>query len=341
MNDPEPHRELYTRVGVVGAGLVGGSICKSLRAAGMGACSVYSPVSSSGSDAASDGFPVEESVDSLVANCDVVFVCVPLTAQMSVFSDIARSVRAKGRTGIIVTDVSSVKGVEARSAEKMLTDAGAIFVAGHPMAGTENSGYGASTPDLFDGATWVLCPQGAPPRDVLTVMKLVLAMKARVAILDIESHDTNVAVISNLPYVLAASLMGIIPEGDDRTLAFSLAAGSFRDVTRVSSSEPWLSASMVNFNSVHVRDLVERVRGLLGDLSMALRDGDSAEVQAFFERARNLRSQYDTSRSSRIAERITWPTDNVLGLALEACRRGALIRSVSTSPDEWDVLLER
>lgn len=329
------------RVGVIGAGLMGGSVCKSLRECGLATCRVYSPSASTAAEASAAGFPVEESVVSLVENSDVVFVCVPLTAQMAVFGEVAHAVKTTGRRDIVVTDVSSVKGAEARSAEALLTDVGAAFVAGHPMAGTEKSGFAASTPDMFDGATWVLCPQGAAPRDVLRVMELILAMKARVSILDIESHDRGVAAISHLPYVLAASLMAVIPGGDDRSLAFRLAAGSFRDATRVAASEPWLSSSMVNFNSHHVGGLVEEVRKVLADLSSALRDGDAAEVLSFFEQAQDMRSQYAAVKSSPNAERVSWRADNALDAALGACRAGALIRSVTVSSEDWDVLLER
>ena len=329
------------RVGVVGAGLIGGSICKALRAASAADVVVFTPSQSTVSEVATAGFVTVESVSDIVAACDVLFVCVPLGVQQSVFELIATSARDMGKTDLIVTDVASVKGVDAKSASTMFQSAGVAYVPGHPMAGTEESGFTASSEEMFVGATWVLCPERSASHHVLLLMQLVLAMKAKVSLLDIESHDKGVAAISHLPYVLAATLVNVLPDADDGALAMRLAAGSFRDVSRVAGSEPWLSASMLNFNSVHVRQKVAEAMATMADLHAALDRGDDDAVLGFFERARSLRAVYSTVKSSAETDNVAVPSDGAVAALVTSCRAGALISAVTVVGDQWNVVLER
>lgn len=337
-----PSDDLFSaRVGVIGAGLIGGSICRSLRKAGIVDLTIHSPSSSTLAEVRNDGFTAVDSVAEVVAATDVLFVCVPMSVQLSVFVSIAEALRATGETQKIVTDVASVKGIEAHQAVSLFSSVGATFVPGHPMAGTEESGFGASSADMFRDATWVLCPEYASAPEVLTVMRLVLAMQARVSLLDIDSHDRGVAAISHLPYLLAASLVNALPDGDAQTLAMRLAAGSFRDGSRVASSEPWLSASMVNSNSANVQRNLETAIELLTQMREALARGDDGAVLGFFERARALKATHAAVKSSSETEHVSVATAEALSSLMASCRTGALIRSVSATDDQWNVVLER
>ena len=328
------------RVGVLGAGLIGGSICKSLREAGHTTMCVYSQSASTVAEVKRDGFTVVSSIEELVESSDVLFVCVPLDVQENVFASVAQAIRASGRDNIVVTDVSSVKGSEARGAVDLFESVGATFIPGHPMAGTEYSGFSASTADMFAGATWALCPERATPDQVLVVFELVRSMNARVSVLDIDSHDAGVATISHLPYVVAASLLNVLSNGDNQSLALQLAAGSFRDGTRVAGSEPWLSTSMVTFNRVQVQKLLTRFQSVLNDVQRAINDGDDAAVLAFFEKARLLRDEYSAVKLTTESSNISWPKNNAIPNLVSACRGGALVRSITDSNTHWDVELE-
>lgn len=329
------------RVGVIGAGLIGGSVCRALRQAGHRDIVVFSPSPSTRAQVSIGGFEVVDSVESVVASCDVLFVCVPMGVQDEVMEEVAGAIRTSGNTGIIVTDAASVKGQPALDAARLIASAGAVFVPGHPMAGTEESGYSASTADLFDGATWVLCPEGAAADKLLALMDVVLATGARVSLLDTASHDAAVASVSHLPYSLAATLVNVLPEGEQRALALRLAAGSFRDGSRVAGSEPWLSASMATFNAAELMARIDdAVRSLTG-LREALATGNDATVLEFFEKANAVRAQYERARSGGTEESITLEPATAVNDLLDACRAGARIVSVSSGADGWSVLLER
>lgn len=330
-----------TRVGVVGAGLIGGSVCRSLRASGVAGVSVYSPSRSTVDEVRHHGFVVVDSVRDVVAGSDVVFVCVPMGVQRSVLAEVVDAVRATGNSQVVVTDVASVKGDAAREAVDLFGSAGAAFIPGHPMAGTEESGFAASTATMFDGATWVLCPETAGPGEVLVLSQLVLAMKAKVSFLDIESHDRGVAAVSHLPHVLAATLVNSLPGGDEGELALRLAAGSFRDGSRVAGSEPWLSASMVNLNSANVRGSLDRAVGLLSGLRDALDRGDDAAVVGFFESARSVRTAYTAAKSQTATETVSVLASDAVATLGAACADGALVSSLAVNDDTWTVTLER
>lgn len=333
--------DVPVRVGVVGAGLIGGSICRALRAAGVADIVVFSPSVSTVAEVEKAGFRTAASVGDAVSMSDVLFVCVPLAVQQSVFASIADAARVSGRKDLVVSDVASVKGDDAAKATAMFDSVGVAYVPGHPMAGTEESGFAASSGDMFEGATWVLCPGGSSPHHVLPLLRLVLAMKAKVSLLDVESHDRGVAAISHLPYALAAALVNVLPDSDERTLAMRLAAGSFRDVSRVAGSEPWLSASMLNFNSVHVRRKLADAMASLAEVHAALERGDDAAVLAFFERARSVRAAYSEVKSSTDTDTVEVPHDGAVPALTAMCTAGALVRSVEVVGDRWNVVLER
>ncbi len=328
------------RVGVLGAGLIGGSICKSLRRAGVGSITVFSQSESTQSQVRADGFAVVSSVADLVAVSDVVFVCVPLDVQMDVFRSIADAVTSTSRTDVVITDVSSVKGVESRDAIALFAHAGATFVPGHPMAGTEFSGFQASAEDMFQAATWVLCPEGASVDVVGLLAELVLLTGARVSLLDIDSHDAAVGSISHLPYVAAASLVNVLSASDMQNLALQLSAGSFRDGTRVAGSEPWLSASMVNFNRVEVLRLLDVFQGEIAKMISALSDNDNEQVLQLFSNAHALRRKYESIKAGSSSRYIEWSSTEAIGNAVRACQGGALIASLTRDANVWRVVLE-
>lgn len=333
-------RVMSAHIGVIGAGLIGGSICKSLRAAGVSNIVVFSPSNSTRTEVHNAGFAVVNSIQDLIAEVDVVFVCVPLNAQMKVFREVAEAIASLARSNVIVTDVSSVKGAEAEEATTLFAGVGASFIPGHPMAGTEFSGFSASTPDMFAGATWVLCPTIGDGTEWERVAELVLAMNAKLSVVDVADHDAAVASISHVPYVFAATLMNILPEDEGRQLALRLSAGSFRDGSRVAGSEPWLSASMVDFNKRNVARLLRDANSTIEDVIASLESGDDEKVLQFFTRAQQGRRDYDAVKTSSMRVEQKFPAVSVTRRCVNECQRGSLITGIEVSEDLWTVTFE-
>jgi prephenate dehydrogenase len=260
-------------VAVVGLGLIGGSLLRALARAGHTVFGYDAdPSTRATARTAAAQAPAQErwQVPGSLADTvrrpdggavDLVAVAVPLPAVGAVFDELA----AMGYAGL-VTDVTSVKVPVRQLATDRLRIEGSVvgFVGGHPMAGREISGFGAADPRLFEGCAWVLClEEDTSHGDWLELAALVTSLGARVVPASAVEHDRAVAEVSHVPHLLAAAIAA--RTGSD-PLAATLAAGSFRDGTRVAGTAPHLVAAMCGGNA---RFVVEALDAVLADLAAA------------------------------------------------------------------------
>jgi prephenate dehydrogenase len=239
------------RVTVIGLGLIGGSLLRALAAAGHRVTGFDSDADTREA-ATRAGFAVAGSVPDAVAGAELAVLAVPLPGLPPVLDELA------GFDGLI-TDVTSVK----RPVRELAAKHGLRrFVGGHPMAGKETSGFAAAEPGLFDGCAWVLClePHETGLDDWLTLAALFTGLGARVVPATAAEHDRAVAEISHVPHLFAAALAGQLI---GNPLAATLAAGSFRDGTRVAATRAELIVAMCGGNAVEVGNVL---RGLISDL---------------------------------------------------------------------------
>jgi prephenate dehydrogenase len=252
-------------VAVIGLGLIGGSLLRALaahghrvagydvgrqtreEARGLARAAGQPPSADPGTRTIpiKGDWRVAETVTEAVAGTELVVLAVPLPAIAGVLAELA------GYPGLI-TDVTSVKG----PVRDLLR--GRRFVGGHPMAGKESSGFLASDPHLFDGCAWVLCLEedGTDLADWLTLARLYTALGARVVPVTAAAHDRAVAEISHVPHLLAAALSTVLA---GNPLAGTLAAGSFRDGTRVAGTRPELIAAMCGGNAAAVGEVLDGI----------------------------------------------------------------------------------
>lgn len=256
---------LVRPVCVIGLGLIGGSLLRAASAVGR---QVWGATSSTvDAEAATvDGFRVESRVDKalqLARERDaIVVIAVPLTAVDQTLSTVARTA-----PDCVLTDVVSVKAPVEEAVRRFATRV--KYVGGHPMAGTTASGWPAGSADLFHDASWVLTVED--DTDVAAwreVAQLVLDCGAQAVPASAAAHDDAVGRISHLPHVLAAVLAAVGADGG--TLAMSLAAGSYRDGTRVAGTRPELVRAMCEGNRGPLLDAVDDALGRLGAARGAL-----------------------------------------------------------------------
>lgn len=184
--------------------------------------------------------------------------------------------------GMLVVDVAGVKGAVRRAA------AAVRYVGTHPMAGREVKGPEGASPALFRGATWVVVADGASEADLVTVTNMILLLGAEPVRMTATEHDAAVAMVSHLPQLLAAALVN---EAADRTRALDLAAGSFRDLTRVAASDPSLWVDLLTTNRFEVVAAIEDFRARLSRITAQLEAGRGDEIASFLERAQGIRRQ--------------------------------------------------
>ena len=248
---------------VIGLGLIGGSLLRALAAARQPVAGFDAdPGTRDAARAAAEkapsgaGWRVADSIGAAVARAGLVVLAVPLPALDGVLAAVAGT----GYAGL-VTDVTSVKAPVRDLVGRRLPGTGGgppRFVGGHPMAGRETSGFASADPALFAGCAWVLClePGGTALPDWLELARLVTSLGARAVPSTAAEHDRAVATVSHVPHLLATALAEAAA-GDP--LAALLAAGSFRDGTRVAASSPDLVAAMCGGNAASAGPALDAV----------------------------------------------------------------------------------
>jgi prephenate dehydrogenase len=250
-------------VAVIGLGLIGGSLLQALAARGhrvvgfdADPATRANARTASARAVAGTRWQVAGTIRDAIGDADLVVLAVPLTALPVVLREMT------GYSGL-VTDVTSVKG-PVRNLTGDFT-----FVGGHPMAGKETSGFRSADPALFAGCAWVLClePDRTSLPHWLALAELFTGLGARVVPTTADEHDRAVAAVSHVPHLLAAALATAVA---DDPLAAALAAGSFRDGTRVAGSRPELVAAMCGGNAAAVPPALDDVLKTVDDLRAAL-----------------------------------------------------------------------
>lgn len=258
---------------MLGLGLIGGSVMRAAAAAGREVFG-YNRSVEGVLAAKADGFDADENIETVLkraaATGALVVVAVPVPALPTVLEHI-RELAPEAP----LTDVTSVKApvLDKVRSYGLLTN----FVGGHPMAGTAYSGWAAGNATLFDGAAWVISvDEHVDPHVWATVMALALDCKAIVVPAKSDEHDAAAAAISHLPHLFAEALSAT---AGDVPLAFALAAGSFRDGTRVAATAPDLVRAMCEANAEQLLPALDRSIDMLTKARKSLAaDGSVAEL---------------------------------------------------------------
>ena len=267
--------DVFERIAIVGVGLIGGSLglafrqaASSSRLVGISRDETIAKALELG--VVDEGYPYEK-LDRGIAEADLVLLCTPIRRIVELLPEVIRF----ARDDALISAVGSTKRVIAQTAlaagrEKV------HFIGGHPMAGSERSGVSAADPFLFQNAIYILIPDEGVPKKLYADLQLLLeGIGARVVELSAEMHDRVVAAISHLPQMLATSLVEMVGRMNEEEggLYLPLAAGGFRDLTRIASSPfapVWEDICSTNADSI--RTLIDRFTAMLGDVRARVGD---------------------------------------------------------------------
>ena len=260
---------------IAGTGLIGGSVGMALRKAGWHVTGIEP-------DAARAEAAVALGAVDLIGEpgpCDLAVAATPPASLAAVVQQLLAAGAA------VVTDVGSVKApvVEAVSDPR--------FVGGHPMAGSEQDGLAGADPDLFRDAVWVLTPTATTDDAALAdVREIVSQLGAQVIALAPERHDALVAVVSHVPHLTAAVLMRIAEgRSSEHRALLRLAAGGFRDMTRVAAGHPAIWPEICVENRAAITDVLDELLDELVEMRLIVSGGDRKELLARLEAARDSR----------------------------------------------------
>lgn len=292
-----------TKIGIVGLGLIGGSIAKSLsQKPEKYTIVVYDRCQESLKKA------IDDNVASIalhnltqLKDCDIIFLCTPIKSSILYLQELAPLLTKD----IIVTDVCSTKS-EIVEAAKVYEDY-LTFIAGHPMAGSEKSGFESSTVHLFENAYYILSPMpDTCMTKTATLIDIIYDLGAIPVIMSPKEHDFVTGCISHLPHILASTLVNLTQKVDtvDNKM-ITLAAGGFKDITRIASSNPSMWQQICLSNKDEILILIKKYIEDLEEIAKLLETKNESEILDFFQNAKLYRdsiSSYGKGLIPRIFE---------------------------------------
>ena len=285
-------------VTIYSVGLLGGSIGLALRTSGFAGRIVG--ISSSGKlplalklGCIDEGYPYDAFPD-IIGRTGLLILCSPIRIILKTINELSGM---RLPPGLVITDVGSTKGEICSAAKRFLPDV--YFIGGHPMAGSEKSGPTAADPYLFQNAIHVLTPTSGEPleRDREIGVFFERWLGSRALFLDPVRHDRIVAAVSHVPHLLAVALVNTVQEVDSAIPGtLGLAAGGFRDMTRIASASYDLWHDILTTNRQSIDPLIDQLITQLGDMKLRLHKG-------------SLRELFDSAERTR-----SWIPDNAKGI---------------------------
>ena len=287
MNTPINH----LTAGFIGLGLIGGSIARGLkRSAPDIQIMAYMRTREKLEQAHADGIVdlILDGVDEHLSECDIIFLCTPVEFNESYL----RQIRPFLKEGAVVTDVGSTK----TSIHETVAALGmeSCFVGGHPMAGSEKTGYESSTDHLLENAYYIITPTPHTPASYTDRMvEVAKAIGALPLVLDYHRHDFIVAAISHLPHLIASSLVNLVHDCDSEDQMMKrLAAGGFKDITRIASSSPVMWEQICMTNTENILVLLKRYITSLESICDTLENHNGDAIYKMFEESGKYRSTF-------------------------------------------------
>lgn len=280
----------------LGLGLIGGSVAKALK---LHHPNIYikafdaDPKTLEAALAEQIADEICPCINEALCQCDYLFLCAPVSVNLE---NLERLSPFLGKD-CILTDVGSVKGA---IHEKIRTlHLQSRFIGGHPMTGSERIGFHNSNAALLENAYYVLTPEPeVPQKKVQDFYALIQSTKALPYLLDVKNHDAATAVISHLPHLIASSLVNLVREKDDPKATFkTLAAGGFKDITRIASSSPGLWQQIVFENKEYILKFLSSYIEDLNRLKVQICAENKEYLYDFFEAARAYRDSFMDTRS--------------------------------------------
>ena len=286
---------LVDTVVIAGVGLIGGSVGLGLRQRFLAQRVIGLDLDPKALDAALGMGVIDEAqlqVGTWLEQADLVFLASPAGTLL----ESARSIIPYLRPDAVLTDVGSVKADIVRALHDV------NFIGGHPMAGSERGGVQNADAALLENAVWVLTPTLHSNDGALRLVRDVVEhLGAKTIQVDPEQHDRLVAAVSHVPYLTALALTQLIAASQDSNLMMVLAAGGFRDLTRVASGSPRMSRDMVVGNKAMVQQTLAQLQTQLSELSALLEDSEQLLEHA--QAAKRLRDSIPIVRRSLLPAR--------------------------------------
>ena len=299
-----------TTFGFIGLGLIGGSIARGIKRACPNArIMAYMRTRAKLEQAKADGIVdvILDGIGEPLNECDIIFLCTPVEYNAQYLTRI----RPFLKTGALITDVGSTKeDIHRVVAEFGMED---IFVGGHPMAGSEKTGYENSTDHLLENAYYIVTPtMQSTQADTDRLVEVAKAIGSIPIVLDYHEHDRIVAAISHLPHLIASSLVNLVKDSDNKNeLMKRLAAGGFKDITRIASSSPEMWEQICMTNTDNIIGMMEHYIASLNQILHSLKERRGDDIYKLFDTSRTYRNSISENRKGSVIPEYSFTVDIV------------------------------
>jgi len=281
------------KIGIVGLGLIGGSLAIALKEKSSVRHIVAMDLNENAlHQAFNDGVinSYTTTIDEKFSDCDIIFLCTPV----NLISDYVNQLLPYVNENCILTDVGSTKQAIMTDLKNLKSEKDFCFIGGHPMTGSEKAGYMASRGHLFENAYYILTPEDSTSQNQLEKLKkLIYSIEAIPLVISPEYHDLITAAISHVPHIIASSLVNMVKNLDNEDKYMNLlAAGGFKDITRIASSSPeiWHNICMTNQNNI--RFVLDYFIQILKEFSSAIEEQKDEFIWNFFDSAKQYRKSF-------------------------------------------------
>lgn len=287
------------KIGFIGLGLIGGSIARAIRQ--------YFPdyeITAFDKNKETLALATQESVIDVAATtiddnfrqCSYLFLCAPVSYNTAYLKQIKNYLHED----CILTDVGSVKTNIHKEVENLGIEE--YFIGGHPMAGSEKSGYVNSKAMLIENAYYILTPSGKVSQEkIARYTKFIQFLHAIPVLLDYQEHDCVTGTISHLPHIIASSLVNFVRDTDTKEeLMKNLAAGGFKDITRIASSSPTMWQHICLKNKENISRILKSYISFLNHAKDMIDQEDAQGIYHMFDTSRNYRNSFPASSAGPI-----------------------------------------
>lgn len=290
---------MFHTIAFIGLGLIGGSIARKVRQTHPTTrIMAYDKAKQTLEAAKSDGTIdiILDGIDENLSQCDLIILCTPVSFNESYL----RAVKPYLSPNCIVSDVGSTKTAIHETVIEL--DMEAQFIGGHPMAGSERTGYACSKPNLLENAYYVITPTfKSLQSDIDRMIDFARSLSALPLVLDYKEHDYSVAAISHVPHLIAAGLVNLVADSDSKDQVMKrIAAGGFKDITRIASSSPVMWEQICMTNRDNIISLLEDYISSMQQIVTNLKDHDSTAIYDCFKRSGTYRNSISDRGNSTL-----------------------------------------
>lgn len=299
-----------TTVAFIGFGLIGGSIAKGLKRHNPAIhVKAYMRTQAKLQQAKAEGIvdTILTGIDEQLSDCDMIFLCTPVEYNASYLT----SVKKYLKPGAVLTDVGSTK---TNIHEEIIRQGmESCFIGGHPMAGSEKTGYENATETLLENAYYIITPTSqSTDAQIQRVVAVAKAIGSIPLVLSYQEHDHIVAAVSHLPHIIASSLVNLVKDSDsEKELMKQIAAGGFKDITRIASASPQMWQQICSANARPIAAMLEQYIQSLQLILQQVKAANDTEIYQLFDTSRTYRNSIEDQVKGSITPDYSFTVDIV------------------------------